>query len=74
MFALNEHVAEHAILLLFLYLSCDTVGYVSRISFATHIFKTSCEKQGITTIRGRPAATVGLASFWIGPKDHFLTL
>ena len=23
-----------------------------------------------TTIRGRPAATIGLTSFRIGPKDH----
>ena len=25
-------------------------------------------------IRGRPAATIGLASFRIGPKDHFFDI
>ena len=26
------------------------------------------------SIRGRPAATIGLASFRIGPKDHFFDI
>ena len=28
----------------------------------------------VVGIRGRPAATIGLASFRIGPKDHFFDI
>ena len=30
--------------------------------------------QMLRIIRGRPVATIGLASFWIGPKDHFFDI
>ena len=30
--------------------------------------------KGLTGIRGRPAATIGLALFRIGPKDHFFDI